>query len=131
MSGGLLINENARQNSAFGGLVKAMIFVAVDGTILRCYNGVTGSSTGNCGFEVVLLTPVPQYSVNFNFRIDNRFISITSLVRFEPVGTTAPAITSNFFFSQHDQGIITVENKITNAEIGSNVTRNPFMVFVY
>src|SRR5262249_16332482 len=47
---------NAGQARDKGGLVKAMLYVdpflPADQYIVRCYNGITNSSTGNCGFSV-------------------------------------------------------------------------------
>ena len=43
---------NLSQTRDKGGAVKAMLFVNQNGTIARCYNGVTDSSTGGCGFSV-------------------------------------------------------------------------------
>jgi hypothetical protein len=60
------------QQRSQGGLVKAMLVVDSAGTILRCYNGVTGSSTGNCGFT---LTGVSV--INFGFRVDDRFAVVS------------------------------------------------------
>lgn len=57
--------------------VRAMVFVNANGTIARCFNGVTGATTGSCGFTVS--RPLEgNYTINFGFRVDDRFISITS-----------------------------------------------------
>ncbi len=75
-SGGRAIYSegNAGQSRDKGGWVKALLFVNQDGTIARCYNGVTGSATGNCGFTVS--HPASSfYDINFGFQIDDRFIT--------------------------------------------------------
>jgi hypothetical protein len=68
---------NAGQPLNSGGLVKAMVFVQADGTIARCYNGITGSSTGNCGFSVDRSSP-GDYLIVLPFNANDRFFSLTS-----------------------------------------------------
>jgi hypothetical protein len=68
-------NGDLAQPVERNGAVKAMLFVASDGSILRCYNGVTGTSNGNCGFNVSITT-AGRYSINFGFQVDNRFASV-------------------------------------------------------
>jgi hypothetical protein len=77
---------NAGQSIDKGGWVKAMLFVLADGTIARCYNGLTGASTGNCGFSIVVTTgslggtpAILWYTVNTPFDVSNRFSSATSV----------------------------------------------------
>lgn len=61
------------------GVAKAMISVRNDGTITSCYNGMTNSSSGNCGF--IVTTPLGPfagvYRINFGFSVANRFVSVT------------------------------------------------------
>ena len=59
------------------GLVKAMIYVAANGGINRCYNGTTNSSTGGCGF-IVNKYGAGWYVVNFGFETFDRFYSVTA-----------------------------------------------------
>jgi hypothetical protein len=63
-----------------GGLVKAMIYVdpflPAAQYIVRCYNGITNSSTGNCGFSMVRDSE-GQYRINFGFQTNDRFFSLT------------------------------------------------------
>ena len=66
---------NAAQSLSSNGLVKAMMFVEADGTIIRCYNGVTNSSTGNCGFSIS--KAASSYLINFGFQVNNRFAVVT------------------------------------------------------
>jgi hypothetical protein len=54
-----------------------MIVVDVGGTILRCYNGTTNSSTGTCGFTVT--RPLFGVSrIDFGFPVSNRFVSVSA-----------------------------------------------------
>jgi len=66
---------NVAQSLSSNGLVKAMLFVEANGTIIRCYNGLTNSSTGNCGFSVS--KSASSYLINFGFQVDNRFAVVT------------------------------------------------------
>ena len=76
-------NGNAGQARDKAGLVKAMIYVdpflPADQYIVRCYNGLTNSSTGNCGFTVTR-TAAGAYIVNFGFKVDDRFYSLTTQI---------------------------------------------------
>ncbi len=75
-TGSLVIDGNARQLSTANGLVKAMIHVGRDGTIQRCYNGITGVNTGDCGFSVTLPL-VGVYRIFFGFAVNQKFVSVT------------------------------------------------------
>ena len=75
----ILLTGNARSiSSESNGFVKAMI--AFDGTngggVVRCYNGITNSSTGNCGFTVSFPI-IGVFRINFGFPVSNRFITVT------------------------------------------------------
>ena len=80
-SGGraIVAEGNVAQSLSSNGLIKAMINVASTGVIFSCYNGVTNSSSGNCGFIITRpLGDVGIYRINFNFPITGRFISVTA-----------------------------------------------------
>jgi hypothetical protein len=69
----LFVDGPASQGLPYGGLVKAMIYVDQFGSIVRCYNGITGSSTAPCGFSV----SHPSYSlftVDFGVKVDDRYV---------------------------------------------------------
>jgi hypothetical protein len=68
---------NAVQELGFGGFAKAMV-VLNNGTIARCYNGVTGSSSGGCGFSSSRAS-TGKYTINFGFDISNRFYSANGI----------------------------------------------------
>jgi hypothetical protein len=78
----MVINDNGNITQPINnnGLVKAMLFVAQDGTILRCYNGITGATTGNCGFVVFrdICASTFCYAIDFPFQVNTRFISLTA-----------------------------------------------------
>lgn len=66
-------NGDISQPVERNGVVKAMLAVTANGTIARCYNGVSGSSTGNCGFSVSHPGDPGNYLITFPFQVDNRF----------------------------------------------------------
>ncbi len=77
VSGPVIYHSNVTQAEAFLGQPKAMIFVLANGTISRCYNGITGATTGGCGFTVQFFSP-SSYVINFGFNVSSRFYSLTS-----------------------------------------------------
>ena len=83
---------NVAQTLTSNGLVKAMLYVQQDGVILRCYNGVTNTSTGNCGISVIR-NGGGFYLINFGFQIDNRFFSITARNPADPQTNVGSAFT--------------------------------------
>ena len=86
---GTVSASNITQPITANGLVKAMIYVGLNGTIVRCYNGISNVSTGNCGFSIGGLNN-GVYDVNFGFAVNNRFITIT------PYNNQSASISSTF-----------------------------------
>lgn len=70
-------NGHLTQPRDKSGLVKAMVFIGADGTILRCYNGITGTTAGNCGFSVSA-DGSGNYAVGFGFNVNDRFATVTA-----------------------------------------------------
>lgn len=74
-------NGNVTQPVERHGLAKAMVYVnpklPADQYIVRCYNGTTDSSSGNCGFTVTRPS-TGRYFVNFGFAVGGRFLSVTA-----------------------------------------------------
>jgi hypothetical protein len=68
---------NATQDLNSRGFPKAMLYSESNGNISRCYNGTTGSSSGNCGFAVNNFTS-GGFGINFGFAVANRFVSVTA-----------------------------------------------------
>jgi hypothetical protein len=115
---------NITQARGKGGLVKALIYVQQDGAILRCYNGITNSTTGNCGFAINR-TSDGRYNINFNFQVDDRFIAITA--RDPDILNTHISAAFRFLgFSNQEVQVVTV---ITNSETFGNDAN--FMIIVY
>lgn len=111
---------NAAQSLASSGLVKAMIFVNQNGTINHCYNSITNSSVGNCGFTIS--TPQPgYYDINFGFQIDNRYITTQSLNNLAQGGCTGGGMSLD----------AAVGNSVRATTFCTLFVNKPFMIFVY
>ena len=82
---------NITQPRDKSGLVKAMIYVASDGeTVLRCYNGITNSTIGACGFNVTRISQ-GDYRIDFGFPVNDRFFSVTP-IRSGVIGNVTTAL---------------------------------------
>ncbi|HZE68783.1 MAG TPA: hypothetical protein VE135_04545 [Pyrinomonadaceae bacterium] len=69
---GIQVTGDAVQSPDKYGWAKAMLFVDGGGTILQCYNGVTGNSSSGCGFTVS--HPISGfYTVDVGFNATGRF----------------------------------------------------------
>ena len=76
----LYVQGNAAQDVESNGLVKAMMEINESGYIVKCYNGIANSYSGNCGF--VVTAPLEGVSrINFGFSIASRFASVTARYR--------------------------------------------------
>lgn len=83
----LYADGNAAQARDKGGLLKAMALIHVyhsgfnngmsTANVVRCYNSITNSSSGNCGISFAAVYYTAGVDINFGFQIDDRFISIT------------------------------------------------------
>jgi hypothetical protein len=123
---------NAVQERDKGGMIKAMLNIAADGTIIRCYNGITGSSTGNCGFTVSAGSS-GTYVVNLGFQVNDRFLSVVARGINPPIGTGLPPTTMSAdyrFSSLPNANPNEVFIDIFRADNGATAN-NPFMLIVY
>jgi len=68
---------NVMQPGAGFGMPKAMVFVLANGTIGRCYNGISGATTNGCGFSANR-DFTSFYQVNFGFDVSQRFVSLST-----------------------------------------------------
>ena len=116
-------NGSLTQPRDKSGMVKAMVYVNGDGVILRCYNGITGASTGNCGFNITKESS-SRYFVDFNFQIDDRFLSV-SVNNNNNVGIAPDAGVSFGISSPNDTAFI------YTYQVGSGPSDRPFMLIVY
>ena len=120
------INSNVRQDLSSNGLVKAMLYINSSAQMVRCYNGITNTSTGNCGFTVTTpLGPVGVYRINFGFPISDRFVSVS--VRY-PVVTGGGAFNMGANFREFDATSIEV---FTFPTEGNSTFAGNFMLILY
>lgn len=75
-------NGNAGQAPDKAGFVKAMLYVdpflPADQYIVRCYNGLNNTSTGNCGFTVTRdFAGIYRIEFGDGFQVSDRFFSLT------------------------------------------------------
>jgi hypothetical protein len=71
---------NVGQNLANYGFAKAMLYVAENGALIRCFNSTLNGSAATtlpCGFTVTQFT-TGGYGINFGFAVANRFVSVTA-----------------------------------------------------
>ncbi len=106
------------------GTAKAMLYVNSEGQISRCYNGLTGSSTGNCGFTVSKLA-VGVYRINFGFQVNDRFLSVTA--QYGPGNSAANNMGANFTFSSSTN----VDVVTYDANGGEDAYSWHFMIIVF
>jgi hypothetical protein len=111
---------NLIQTVTNNGLVKAMIHVNADATIDRCYNGTTGATTGNCGFNVTL-SIAERYVCRFGFPIAGRFASVTP----ENPGDSDPAWIANITYHAFFADDVTVRMVQNTNDLA------PFTIIVY
>lgn len=88
-TGELITDGNIRQGLGAGGTVKAMVSIQNDflnnPQIVRCYNGLTGATSGNCGFTASSNLP-GVYQINLGFEVGNRFVS--AIPRYDTGGSS-------------------------------------------
>jgi hypothetical protein len=119
-NGKLTVIGNSTQDRNSFGFPKAMIYVNGDATIIRCYNGTNGSSSGDCGFAVSRQPGAGNYLINFGFQITDRFW-VTSVQG----GCCTNAISIHVGFSNTTTLSVLI---LTQAAAG---TDRPFMMVVY
>jgi hypothetical protein len=108
---------NAIQSRDKGGWVKAMAKIDIHAGITHCYNGQTGSSTGDCGFTATRISE-GTYNVDFGFPVGDRFVSVSS-------GNASVGVSA---FSNSSDNLAVVNSFHTNT--GSPVGAG-FYIFVY
>ena len=103
------------------GLVKALVALNSDGTIARCFNSATNSSTGGCGFSSSH-PGAGAYTVNFGFQVDNRYLAVTAINSSGSGGCSAPYSSVNSL-SGNSVGVATL--------CGVFTFDGPMMIIVY
>jgi hypothetical protein len=100
-----------------------MVFVNGDGTILRCFNAATGSTSGNCGFTATHIGP-GVYDVNFGFSLTDRFFTLS--VNNNVVSVPNRGVGINFPFTFAGELRVHVFQTTDSA-----LTDRPFIVIVH
>ncbi len=123
----LQVAGNIAQDRAGNGVIKAMIHVDRAGGIIRCYNGITGSSTGNCGF-VITLPSTGIKRIGFGFPVSDRFVSVTpeyaTTCNVNPISCRNAG--ANFRFFGTDLEVFTF-----NADNAQDTADAAFMLIIY
>jgi hypothetical protein len=117
---------NITQPRENNGLVKAMIYVNADGSIIRCFNGVTHTSSPSCGFTVTQ-THTGRYNATFPFKVDDRFVSVTAQQTASL--TIGVNIGTGFFFI--GPNTVRVSTFVTDVDWIDSFEGTPFMVIIY
>ena len=124
VAGNNTIGGNAAQNRDKSGYVKAMAFIDANSNVVRCYNGITGATTGNCGFTVIQDGFVGRYSIDFGFQVDDRFVAVS------PLRAASVNIVASF-----NIGIgankVAVFTAITDVTFANSPANNGFMIVIY
>ena len=125
VGGNLKLLGNTTQPLASSGLPKAMLKINTNGTIAKCYNGITGAATGNCGFTVDHFT-TGGYGITFGFGTD---LSIVSLA-VEYDRTNSEFVAANYstsaFFGHLDVYTFRFPNALPTAPYD-----RPFTIILY
>jgi len=114
--GPIYMQGNITQDVGGYGLPKAMIYMNGDGTILRCYNGMTGVTAGGCGFTTTRLNS-GLYRLTFGFDASAHFLSLTV------ENLAGPAVSVSYYFS----GNLFIKTELSD---GTGTDR-PVMIIVY
>lgn len=111
---------NVVQARGNNGLVKAMLYVNANGTIIRCYNGIAHLTTGNCGFTVDRFQ-LGSYMITFGFDVSDRFVSVTPQWGQVNIGAMFTMVGS----------AVQVDTFITDVDRVNSHVDHPFMIIIY
>ena len=119
------VRSNVTQSLDGSGLPKAMLKINADGTIAKCYNGITGANTGNCGYTVDHFT-MGGYGITFGFGTDSSFVSVS--VEYDRANSdfVAANYSTSAFFGHLDVYTFRFPNAIPTAPID-----RPFTIILY
>jgi hypothetical protein len=118
--GPIYMQGNITQDLGGYGSPKAMVFLNGDGTIIRCYNGLTGATTGGCGFTSGRIFGEGSYYLIFPFDISSRFFSLT-------VENNCCNSVVSVSFQRYSSTRIDITSILPN----QSLTDRPVMVLVY
>lgn len=127
VAGNITNGGNVVQNRDKNGSVKAMVYVDQFANIVRCYNGVTGSTTGDCGISVDYsgVTNPGVYAVDFPFQVYDRFLAVT------PGTGSSVTLSASFRLTSNLPNRVIVETRITDVDHKVSGTSDDFMIIVY
>ena len=125
IGGNLKVSGSTTQPFAANGLPKAMLRINANGTILRCYNGITGNGSGNCGFTVDHFT-TGGYGIDFGFGTDGSFVSLA--VEYDRANSefVAANYSASAFFNHLDVYTFSFPNAFPTAPYD-----RPFTIILY
>ena len=123
---GISDNGHLTQPLDRNGAMKAMLAVTANGTIVRCYNGVTGSTQNDCDFSVIPIGS-PElpfgYEVRFQFDVSGRFWIATAERSATGVNDDQ---TAGVQLGSGANTVLTVEIHVNGSR-----ARRPFHLFVF
>jgi hypothetical protein len=107
------------------GMVKLMVAVTANGTIARCYNAVTGASTGTCGGIGLVRNATGHWHVTLPFQVSDRYWHVSpdesSLTGYEQITASVGP-----FRSSPHPNVLSV-----TLWAGGSRTDLPFHLFIY
>jgi len=122
-NGYISVQGNALQPANSNGFPKIMLAVTSSGVIARCYNGVIGVSTGNCGGITIQNTSVGVFRITFPFSVDNRFWLLTE--------HTDPAMGENDVISLRVSPAFNTNQLTVTTQLSGTKQNLPFHMFVF
>lgn len=129
-NGKIQTNGNMTQDVSKYGLPKAMLFVQANGTIVRCYNGVTGATTNGCGFSVSTFHSGNEYLVDFGFDVTARFASVTSYATVD-TGSSPAFIVARSYRAINDPPTVLRVFTFYTVDGGTGDVVSDFFIIVY
>lgn len=122
-NGYISVQGNALQPANSNGFPKIMLAVTADGTIARCYNGVIGASSGNCGGITIQNNSVGVFRITFPFSVDNRFWLLT-----EHADST---IGENDVISLRVSPLLSTNQLTVTTQVSGTKQNLPFHMFIF
>ena len=120
--GPIYMTGNLTHNAGSYGTPRAMLQVNANGTIARCFNGVSGSTTGGCGFSLSK-AGTGDFRIGFPFDVSQSFVAISVSATFYDMYSSSHQIFNTeiaVYISSKDQFVTK-----------HNPTDLPFSIVVY
>lgn len=127
-SGGpIYITGNLTQEAASLGVPKAMVYLNSNGTIGRCFSGVTGNSGGGCNGLTSVRVSAGNYQVNFPFDITYHYFAVTP--QFGCCAGLVAASYNVFGTNTLNVGVMYIQSNLSSQN--PVATDFPLMILVY